>query len=105
MEETAVFGVPSLQMRRATERPQVYDCGSSVKFAPNTPENYSDDVVLNKLETLRGKTWKHNLGDGNSSRRIVVDLVKRLRNDGFQNHKIEKLHLDYSRSYREDGLN
>ena len=32
VEETAVLGVPSVQMRKATERPQTYDCKSSVKF-------------------------------------------------------------------------
>jgi hypothetical protein len=32
VEETCVLGVPSLQMRKSTERPEVYDVGSSVKF-------------------------------------------------------------------------
>jgi hypothetical protein len=58
VKETAVLQVPSVQMRRAAERPQVYDCGSSVKFDPGKPENYPNDVVLNKLETLHGKSWE-----------------------------------------------
>jgi len=33
-------------MRRATERPQVYDCGSSVKFDPSMPDKYPFDKVL-----------------------------------------------------------
>jgi len=105
VEETAVLGVPSLQMRRATERPQVYDCGSSVKFDPGTPEDYPLDAVLHKLEGLYGKTWEHKLGDGQASGRIVGDLVDRLhRPDGFRMHLPERYHLDISRSWIGDGL-
>ncbi len=97
--------VPSVQMRRATERPQVYDCGSSVKFDPSAPERYPFDKVLNKLESLHGKTWEHGLGDGHASERIVEDLVARtLTPQGFRNHLPERYHLDISRSYRDDGL-
>jgi UDP-N-acetylglucosamine 2-epimerase (non-hydrolysing) len=105
VEETAVLQVPSLQMRRATERPQVYDCGSSVKFDPSAPDRYPFDVVFNKLESLVGRSWEHRLGDGHASERIVEDLVSRaLASDGFRNHLPERLHLDISRSYRDDGL-
>jgi UDP-N-acetylglucosamine 2-epimerase (non-hydrolysing) len=105
VEETAVLQVPSLQMRRATERPQVYDCGSSVKFDPSRPERYPTDLLLHKLESLHGKTWVHGLGDGKASERIVKDLVQRtLTPDGFRGHLAERYHLDISRSYREDGL-
>ncbi len=54
VEETAVIGVPSLQIRKATERPQVYDCGSSVKFDPARPEDYPIDQLYGKLERLYG---------------------------------------------------
>jgi UDP-N-acetyl-L-fucosamine synthase len=105
VEETAVLQVPSLQMRRATERPQVYDCGSSVKFDPSMPDRYPFDVVLHKLESLAGKTWDHKLGDGHASERIVADLVERtLTPNGFRNHLPERYHLDIRRSYRDDGL-
>jgi UDP-N-acetylglucosamine 2-epimerase (non-hydrolysing) len=105
VEETAVLRVPSVQMRRATERPQVYDCGSSVKFDPSAPERYPFDKVLHKLESLHGKTWVHGLGDGHASERIVADLVTRtLTPQGFRNHLPERYHLDIARSYREDGL-
>lgn len=105
VEETAVLQVPSVQMRRATERPQVYDCGSSVKFDPSMPDKYPFDKVLHKLESLHGKTWEHKLGDGHASERIVADLVERtLTPDGFRNHLPERYSLDISRSYREDGL-
>ena len=97
--------VPSVQMRRATERPQVYDCGSSVKFDPGRPEDYPYATVVEKLEALRGKTWEHGLGDGHASERVVADLVERLHTpDGFRMHLPERYHLDISRSFREDGL-
>ena len=96
--------VPSLQIRKATERPQVYDAGSSVKFDPTVPDDYPLDLIYRKFEYLYGKNWEHNLGDGNASKRIVDDLLDRIRNDKFRMHKPEHYHLDISRSYREDGL-
>ena len=104
VEETAVLQVPSLQIRKATERPQVYDCGSSVKYDPTAPEKYPFDVVYRKFESLYGKRWEHKLGDGKASERLVNDLVTRMRTDGFRLHKPEDYHLDIARSYREDGL-
>jgi len=104
VEETCVLQVPSLQIRKATERPQVYDAGSSVKFDPDQAELYPHDVVYQKFESLYGKTWEHKLGDGKASERIVKDLLNRLRNDGFRMHKPEDYHLPIDRSYREDGL-
>jgi UDP-N-acetylglucosamine 2-epimerase (non-hydrolysing) len=105
VEETAILQVPSVQMRRATERPQVYDCGSSVKFDPRAPDRYPVEGVLHKLESLVGKSWDHGLGDGHASERIVDDLVSRaLTPNGFRNHLPERYHLDIRRSYRDDGL-
>lgn len=104
VEETCVLQIPSLQIRKATERPQVYDVGSSVKFDPTQPYKYPYDLIYQKFENLYGKTWDHNLGDGKASERVVNDLLNRLRNDGFRMHKPENYHLDFSRSYREDGL-
>jgi len=104
VEETAVMQVPSLQMRKATERPQVYDCHSSVKFDPDRPHAYPAEKVFAKLEKLYGKRWDHKLGDGKASERLVADLVRRLQTDGFRGHKPEHYHLNISRSYREDGL-
>jgi UDP-N-acetylglucosamine 2-epimerase len=106
VEETAVLGVPSLQLRRATERPQVYDVGSSVKFDPSRPGDYPAETLIRKLESLRGKTFDHRLGDGKASDRIVDDLLRRLREDDFAGHRPENHHLrkHVERSYREDGL-
>jgi UDP-N-acetylglucosamine 2-epimerase (non-hydrolysing) len=104
VEETCVLNVPSLQMRKSTERPQVYDAGSSVKFDPSHPEAYPKEKILHKLEGLFGKHWEHGLGDGKASERVVHDLLERLRSDGFRQHKPEDYHLDIKRSYREDEL-
>ncbi len=104
VEETAVLGVPSLQLRKATERPQVYDCGSSVKYDPVCPEDYSPAQVFRKLEQLKKKTWEHKLGDGKSSERLVSDLMNRLRSGTIRGHKPEDSHIDVSRSFIEDGL-
>jgi UDP-N-acetylglucosamine 2-epimerase len=104
VEETAVLGVPSVQMRKATERPQVYDCGSSVKFDPARPDDYPADVVYAKLDAIRGRKWEHGLGDGKASERIIADLARRAREDDFRGHLPEQYHLPIERSYREDGL-
>jgi UDP-N-acetylglucosamine 2-epimerase len=104
VEETAVLGVPSLQIRKATERPQVYDCGSSVKFDPAVPEDYNADQLYAKLEWLRGQTWEHGLGDGQSSERLVDDLVAAVVSGEIRGHRPEDSHIDVSRSYRDDGL-
>ena len=104
VEETCVLQVPSLQIRKATERPQVYDAGSSVKYDPTQPDRYPHDIIYHKFESMFGKKWEHNLGDGKASERIVNDLLNRLRNNGFRMHKPEDYHLEIARSYREDEL-
>ena len=104
VEETAVIGVPSLQIRKATERPQVYDCGSSVKFDPARPDDYPPDQIFGKLERLYDQDWVHGLGDGHASERLVEDLLRRVTTDTIRGHLPENSHIDVSRSYREDGL-
>ncbi len=104
VEEACVLGVPSLQMRKSTERPQVYDVGSSVKFDPAEPDKYPAADVLQKLEGLHGKRWSHNLGDGKSSERIARDLYRRVNENDFAHHKPEHYHLPIARSFRNDEL-
>ncbi len=104
VEETCVLQVPSLQMRKATERPQVYDVGSSVKFDPAEAGKYNPKVLLAKLENLFGKTWENPLGDGKASERMANDLLERLDKGTFKRHKPEDYHLKIGRSYRDDGL-
>jgi UDP-N-acetylglucosamine 2-epimerase len=101
VEETAVLGVPSVQMRKATERPQTYDCRSSVKFDP-TSDSISE--VIPKLQKIIGTTWVHNLGDGQASGRLVNDLIQRVKSNSFGTHTPDQYHLPIERSYRGDGL-
>ena len=104
VEETCVLQVPSLQMRKSTERPQVYDVGSSVKFDPVEPAKYPAAMVFGKLEALYGKKWPHTLGDGESSERIASDLHRRIVENDFARHRPEHYHVPIARSYRDDGL-
>lgn len=104
VEETCVLQVPSLQMRKSTERPQVYDVGSSVKFDPAEARKYPAAVVFGKLESLYGKHWPHTLGDGRSSERIATDLHRRIVENDFFRHRPEHYHVPIARSYRDDGL-
>lgn len=104
VEETCVLQVPSLQIRKATERPQVYDAGSSVKYDPDMPEKYDFEILYKKLDALYGKKWPNPLGDGKASERIANDILDRLDNGNFKMHRREDYHLKTDRSYREDGL-
>jgi len=104
VEETCVLQIPSLQMRKSTERPQVYDVGSSVKFDPAEAGLYPAEQVFTKLEGLFGKSWEHTLGDGRSSERIADDLHRRILENDFARHKPEHYHVPIQRSYRGDGL-
>jgi UDP-N-acetylglucosamine 2-epimerase (non-hydrolysing) len=93
VEEAAVLGVPSIQMRTATERPQVYECGASIKFNPF--ELQDNGLVIEKLNRLRNQKWKHPFGDGKASYRIVDDLISRYECGNFSGHQAEKF-LPYS---------
>jgi UDP-N-acetylglucosamine 2-epimerase (non-hydrolysing) len=104
VEETCVLQIPSLQMRKATERPQVYDVGSSVKFDPADADRYDLGAIFKKLDNLYGKTWDNPLGDGKASRRIASDLIARLDKGTFRRHGEKNYHVNIARSYREDGL-
>lgn len=104
VEETAVLGVPSVQMRHSTERPQVYDCGSSVKFDPGVATDADVERTVDRLERLHGRTWVHGLGDGAASGRIVTDLVSRIRSGWTGGHAAATSHLPVARSHRDDGL-
>jgi len=104
VEEACVLDVPSVQMRRSTERPQVYDVGASVKFDPSEPEKYAPEIVMQKLQSLFGKKWQHNLGDGKTSERIATDLHRRFVEDEFSRHKPANYRIPIARSYREDGI-
>ena len=94
VEEAAVLGVPSVQMRTSTERPQVYECGASVKFNPFGAQDYN--LILQKLNKLFDQGWKHPFGDGKASYRIVDDLLKRYEGGSFGGHQPSK-YLPFSK--------
>lgn len=105
VEEACILNVPSVQMRRATERPQVYDVGSSVKFDPSIDQ--SRDAIagaIQRLDGLHGGRWKQPFGDGRSSRRICDDLIARLHGDGLGSHEARAYHVSVARSHTDDGL-
>ena len=104
VEETCVLNIPAVQMRKSTERPQVYDVGSCVKFDPDQPQKYTPEIVLGKLKKISDTKWKHTLGDGKSSQRIAEDLIKRLRTGNLRGHLPENNHLPIQRSFIEDGI-
>ncbi|MDQ7844003.1 MAG: UDP-N-acetylglucosamine 2-epimerase [Armatimonadota bacterium] len=104
VEEACILQVPSVQMRRSTERPQVYDVGACVKFDPGDAAGFSVEAVLDRLTRLRGKTWPNPFGDGRASERIVDDLAARLSSGRFAGHRPQDYPMDVSRAYRGDGL-
>lgn len=89
VEEAAILGVPSVQMRTATERPQVYDAGGSVKFDPHSDDFDEPETMSKILKVVRERTeldWNHGLGDGHASTRIAEDIVKRLKGESWAGH-------------------
>jgi len=88
VEETSVLGIPAIQMRKATERPQVYEFGSAIKFDPS-----SKNPILEAVKAFNGlaaHSWKHGFGDGKASYRIVDDLIERFNSENFNGHQPEK---------------
>lgn len=105
VEESAILQIPSIQMRKSTERPQTYDCRSSVKFDPSRAKNYDYENIFSKLENLFGTSWNHGLGDGLASERILKDICRRIGDpNGFRRHEPQFLHLNTARSYQGDLL-
>lgn len=74
VEESSILGVPSIQIRRSTERPEVYWSGSSIKFDP-----HKEDIVISKPNFP--STWTHRLGEGKAATLIIEDLNKWLKNE------------------------
>jgi len=88
VEEAAVLGVPSIQMRTSTERPQVYDSGGSIKFDPHATHSHDElELVIRSGQQRLGGDWAHTLGDGKASERIVADLIARFDSNDWRGHK------------------
>jgi UDP-N-acetylglucosamine 2-epimerase (non-hydrolysing) len=99
VEEACILGVPSIQMRYSTERPEVYDVKASVKFDP-TNNNLEISRILDEVESLN-KNWNNPFGDGNSSEVIVKDLIELSKNNDFKKHKPTDYSFDVSNSFKE----
>jgi UDP-N-acetylglucosamine 2-epimerase (non-hydrolysing) len=74
VEESSILGVPSIQIRRSTERPEVYWSRSSAKFDPHEGDSL---VIENSFPTR----WVHGLGDGKAASLIIQDLNVWLSNE------------------------
>ncbi len=103
-EEACVLHVPCINIRKATERPQIYDVKAAVKFDPDQPEKYPSKLVFKKLHKIIGTTWPNPLGDGKSSERIAKDIINRLRTNNIRGFLPENNHLPIKRSFMEDGI-
>lgn len=103
-EEASVLNVPCVNIRKSTERPQVYDVLGAVKFDPDQPQKYTPEIIYKKLNKITGTKWKHTLGDGKASKRIADDLIMRLRTNKLRGHLPENNHLPIKRSFMEDGI-
>ncbi|KKQ35047.1 MAG: UDP-N-acetylglucosamine 2-epimerase [Microgenomates group bacterium GW2011_GWA2_37_6] len=104
IEETSVLNIPAVQIRKSTERPQVYDVKGAVKFDPDQGGKYTPEIIYKKLERITGIRWKHTLGDGKTSKRIADDLIVRLRKDKLRGHLPKNSNLPIKRSFMEDGI-
>jgi len=102
VEEAAVLGVPSIQMRSSTERPEVYECGASIKLDPHSVVTISDIAAKHELaEELRNRVWSHGLGAGDASQLIVNDLLNRL--DGqmsLRGHQLQGSGKPFERNWQ-----
>ena len=100
VEEAAIIGIPTIQMRKATERPEVYEFKASIKFDPalqNDPNR-----AIEKLNALVGTNWQHTFGDGKASYRIVEDLLFSYMKADFSNHQPAKYTPFSTRSFMSD---
>jgi len=73
-EESCILGTKCMTLRNSTERPQAMECGAGM-LAGTTVES-----IISAYERIKDmpETWSHPFGDGNSSKRIIDDLEKRL---------------------------
>ena len=99
IEEAAILGIPAIQMRKSTERPQVYEFGGAVKFDPNS--DVSPLEVIKNFSALKPASWSHTFGDGKASYRIVKDIISRVKNQDFSGHSPIKYEPFSSLSFRD----
>ena len=96
VEEACIMGIPSIQMRFSTERPEVYDVNASIKFDPT--QDYNSPIE--QVTKLIGTNWNNPFGDGNSSEIIVEDLKQLSKDNNFKKHKPSDYQFDTSNSFK-----
>ena len=99
VEEACVLGIPSIQMRYSTERPEVYDVKASVKFDPTVNDDLAISVIT-KVNSLISTKWSNPFGDGTASEIIVNDLVELSKQNNFKKHNSSDYPFDVSNSFK-----
>jgi UDP-N-acetylglucosamine 2-epimerase (non-hydrolysing) len=99
VEEACILGTASIQLRFSTERPEVYDVNSSVKFDPSVKHTDYESFIL-KVESLKNTKWEQPFGDGTASDKIVQDLVNLSNTDSFKKHAPSDYPFDISNSFK-----
>ena len=99
VEEACILGIPSIQMRYSTERPEVYDVKASVKFDPTVNDD-STISVITKVNGLISTKWSNPFGDGTASEIIVNDLVELSKQNNFKKHNSSDYPFDVSNSFK-----
>jgi len=97
VEEACILGIPSIQVRKSTERPEVYEVNASVKFSPTEDADYKKIIMA--VENLIGTKWEHPFGDGLASERIAKDIRDMYIKDSFNRHSREDYPFNTDRSY------
>jgi UDP-N-acetylglucosamine 2-epimerase (non-hydrolysing) len=97
IEEACILEIPSIQMRKSTERPEVYDVGASVKFDP-TRKNDNKKIVSEVIK-LVGTKWDNPFGDGTASEKIAQDIKSMYLEDSFHRHDRKDYPFNTDRSY------
>ena len=97
IEEACILGVPSIQIRRSTERPEVYEVKSSVKFDPSNKT--SPEETLSQLDKIIDTKWAHPFGEGEASKVIADDIRQMCKENTLNRHNKDDYPFDVSRSY------
>ena len=99
VEEACILGIPSIQMRYSTERPEVYDVKASVKFDPTVNDD-SVISVINKVNGLISTKWSNPFGDGTASEIIFNDFLELSKQNNFKKHNSSDYPFDVSNSFK-----
>ena len=97
IEEACILEVPSIQMRKSTERPEVYDVGASVKFDPKKKND--NKKIVSEVMKLLGTKWENPFGDGTASEKIAQDIKSMYLEDSFPGHGRKDYPFNTDRSY------